>query len=470
MKRDGMSDDPTHSPALTKTDAAPGQPRTRGLSLPPASGYELGEVIGRGGMGEVLLARDRKLGRDVAIKRMLVADPSKEALARFLREAQIQARLDHPAVVPVHELGYDSEGRPYFTMKRLAGTTLQDVLADATMQRLLRAFADVCLAIELAHTRGIVHRDLKPSNIMLGDYGEVYVLDWGIARVIGDAARDSQAGIPTLEPETQAGYVFGTPGYMAPEQARGEEIGPAADVYALGCILFEILAREALHREKRQEPSPRPSERRPDLTIPPELDTLCADATDLDPRARPPARALAERVQRYLDGDRDLEQRRTIASAQVERARLLLSGGDRAGAMKAAGRALALDPESTPAGELVSSLLLEPPLVLPGELERHLVEVDRRQERYQYRVSQRWQLAFLPFIPLLLWQGVTNWLTIGAFYAFIVVFLFVAQLQQRAARPHVLLGLLLSAAPMFVLPRATSPFLIAPGVLCCGDR
>src|SRR5262245_9871544 len=131
------------------------------LSLP---GYIVGDVIGKGGMGEVLLARDAEIGRDVAIKRMGSAALGAENLARFLREAKIQARLEHPAIVPVHHIGRDPAGRPYFTMKRIAGTTLGDLLArpERKLEQLLRAFVDVCLAVEFAHIHGVVHRDLKP--------------------------------------------------------------------------------------------------------------------------------------------------------------------------------------------------------------------------------------------------------------------------------------------------------------------
>ncbi|HEY0251646.1 MAG TPA: serine/threonine-protein kinase, partial [Kofleriaceae bacterium] len=143
------------------------------------SGYIFGEVIGRGGLGEVVIAHDLRVGRDVAIKRLQAPHPSAEESARFLREARIQARLDHPAIPPVYDLGEDDAGRPYFTMKRLAGVTLSELMASPIVQRqkLLRAFADVCLAIEFAHSRGVVHRDLKPANVMLGDFGDVYVLD-----------------------------------------------------------------------------------------------------------------------------------------------------------------------------------------------------------------------------------------------------------------------------------------------------
>src|SRR5687768_12048048 len=139
-------------------------------------------------MGEVVLAKDQQLGRDVAIKRLRSANPSPATVQRFLREAKIQARLDHPAIVPVHQLGADTNGQPYFVMKRLAGTTLAEHIKkrSKTQHELLRAFVDVCLAIVFAHERGVIHRDLKPSNIMLGEYGEVYVIDWGVARIVDE--------------------------------------------------------------------------------------------------------------------------------------------------------------------------------------------------------------------------------------------------------------------------------------------
>src|SRR5580693_3340565 len=161
-----------------------------------------------------------------------------------MREALIQGRLEHPAVVPVHELWHDDAGQPFFVMKQLAGTTLADVLAYLETgevyitrrfprQRLLRAFVDVCLAVEFAHTRGVVHRDLKPANIMLGDFGEVYVLDWGIAKVVN--ALDADLGVlrdtPAVPGVTQAGGVVGTPGFMSPEQARGGDVDARSDIY-----------------------------------------------------------------------------------------------------------------------------------------------------------------------------------------------------------------------------------------------
>src|ERR1043165_5843394 len=191
--KDPVATDPTLTPsrvmAEDATAPASGADPAAATSRPtlPAR-YQPAGRLGAGGMGEVLLASDQQLGRDVAIKRMLASSPALEA--RFLREARIQGRLEHPAIVPVHELATDSEGRPFFVMKRLTGATLSDMLTATTYsrQKLLRAFADVCMAVAFAHSRGIVHRDLKPSNIMLGDFGEVYVLDWGIARILAEIA------------------------------------------------------------------------------------------------------------------------------------------------------------------------------------------------------------------------------------------------------------------------------------------
>jgi serine/threonine protein kinase len=160
----------------------PDRPDVSSLAL-IANRYRVQRRIGKGGMGEVMLARDEQLGRDVAIKRMRAANPSERAIQRFLREATVQGRLEHPSIVPVHEIGRDSDGLPFFVMKKLAGDSLEKILVEdkLSQQRVLRAFVEVCHAIELAHQRGVVHRDLKPDNIMIGDLGEVYVVDWGVA-------------------------------------------------------------------------------------------------------------------------------------------------------------------------------------------------------------------------------------------------------------------------------------------------
>ncbi|MCU1279757.1 MAG: Serine/threonine protein kinase PrkC, regulator of stationary phase, partial [bacterium] len=221
-------------------------------------------VLGTGGMGEVALVFDRQIGRDVALKQLRPeARRDDVARARFAREARIQGQLEHPAVVPVYDLGGADDGSLYFTMKRVRGTALGDVLSALasgeeavgkrfSRRRILTAFSQICLTAHYAHERGVVHRDIKPDNIMLGDYGEVYLLDWGLARIeAGDDLTDPamRAGLGAGDGRTRAGQVLGTLGYMAPEQARGEHatLDARADVYALGAILFEILTLQPLY-------------------------------------------------------------------------------------------------------------------------------------------------------------------------------------------------------------------------------
>ncbi|HEV8321841.1 MAG TPA: serine/threonine-protein kinase, partial [Myxococcota bacterium] len=251
--------------------------------------YEVGAVIGEGGMGQVRAVGDRRIGRRVAMKVVRAGQGSRsDARARFLREARVQGQLEHPSIVPVYEMGKTPEGAPYFTMRRVCGATLAEVVealragrVDAAQRwsrrRLLTAFSSVCLTMHYAHTRGVVHRDLKPGNVMLCDFGEVYVLDWGLAKIASGAADDGAregeadgagsaqsgeggsarseqgarapagpAGIDAPLHEsarTVDGELMGTPGYMAPEQVTGraQDVDARADVYALGAILFELL-------------------------------------------------------------------------------------------------------------------------------------------------------------------------------------------------------------------------------------
>jgi eukaryotic-like serine/threonine-protein kinase len=161
--------------------------------------YRARAAIGRGGMGEVTAAYDHTIGREVAIKRIHAAQPNDRQISRFIREAQIQGRLDHPAIVPVYDLGHDASGMPFFVMKKLAGTTL--LRGKHSRLQLLRAFVDVCLAVEFAHVRGVIHRDLKPDNIVLGEFGEVYVLDWGVAKVAGTSEEFDD--VQQVGPETR---------------------------------------------------------------------------------------------------------------------------------------------------------------------------------------------------------------------------------------------------------------------------
>jgi serine/threonine protein kinase len=212
---------------------------------PDVSGtrYELVSVLGRGGMGVVYLARDTALDREVALK--IVDRPAAEgqtqaggADAALADEARILARLEHPGIVPVHEFGELPDGRMFYAMKRVRGDRLDRwMTSDRDLAERLGVFLRVCDAVAFAHARGVIHRDLKPENVMVGEFGEVLVLDWGVA---ADVGRDSGSGIRDSQ-------IVGTPDYMAPEQARGDAgVDHRVDVYALGVVLETIGGRPPL--------------------------------------------------------------------------------------------------------------------------------------------------------------------------------------------------------------------------------
>ena len=207
----------------------------------PVERFELGEELGRGGMGRVVAATDVSLARSVAIKQVLSDRP--DDLVRFEREVRITAELEHPSIVPIHEAARDAEGRPYYVMRRIEGDPLTARLSGDLRSRLalLPNLLAVVDAAAFAHARHIIHRDIKPSNILLGAYGETHLIDWGLARRLDDVDVGGQAASP-LDQLTQAGHIYGTVGYMAPEQARGEAVDTRADVYALGATLFHVVA------------------------------------------------------------------------------------------------------------------------------------------------------------------------------------------------------------------------------------
>ncbi len=457
---------------------------------PSSARYRVEEVIGRGGMGEVLSAHDEQIGRSVAIKRLRTPDAPADIVARFMREAKIQGRLDHPAIPPVHELWRDERGHPFFVMKRLSGITLSEVLkrqargdAEAlrrfTRQHLLRAFVDVCLAIEFAHTRGVVHRDLKPANVMLGEFGDVYVLDWGVARVLDEVAGDAAPGARPAElGDTMAGMLLGTPGYMSPEQVRGDaDLDGRADVYALGCILFEILAGEPLHAageaglvEARTGVDARPSKRAPDREIPPELDAVCVKATKLDRDSRHrTARAVGDAVQRYLDGARDVATRATLSASELSNARPALDRGatilDRRTAIRAAARALALDPTSHEAAELVARLMIEPPPEIPHEVERELAALDDQAMRTQARFGAVAQLAYFVFVPIMFAAGFRElWFMIAGPAVAALTLGVTISLVRRPATWMIYASFAGNALLVGIVSRVLSPFLVAPSL------
>lgn len=212
--------------------------------------YRITAVLGEGGMGTVYEADDTSLNRRVALKVLDLPDDAGELAARLLTEAQVLAQLEHPGVVPVHDVGQALDGRAFYVMKLVQGERLdRHVLRATALTERLRLFLRICEAMAFAHARGILHRDLKPPNVMVGPFGEVLVLDWGLAKVLDHAPGPSEATpMAVREGGTGSGAVLGTPGYMAPEQAAGRSacVDARADVFSLGAILAFLL-RDAAH-------------------------------------------------------------------------------------------------------------------------------------------------------------------------------------------------------------------------------
>jgi non-specific serine/threonine protein kinase/serine/threonine-protein kinase len=310
----------TASVASSERTVTPGQRRGRFSIVKPHA---------QGGLGQVSIARDEKLRRQVALKEIRAdraGDPSLRQ--RFITEAEITGQLEHPGIVPIYALDEDADGQPYYAMRFIQGRTLADAIRDYHAQptplvfrELLQRFVTVCQTIAYAHSKGVIHRDLKPANIMLGDYGETLVVDWGLAKIVGSRAKE---GLPDCQVDDQAtrvstggsstptmmGTALGTPAYMSPEQAAGRlnELGPATDVYSLGATLYALLTghvpfdgddhREVLRNvELGRFQLPRARNR----NTPRGLEAICQKAMSRRPSDRfVDARELADEIERYL--------------------------------------------------------------------------------------------------------------------------------------------------------------------------
>lgn len=323
VRHDGRgADDATRtadpsSPSSTEPAATSSAPAA--LRLRDRQRYEIRAEQGRGGLGLVWRAHDRELGRDVAVKELLQRGGTSEL--RFLREALITSRLEHPGIVPVHEAGRWSDGTPFYTMKLVAGRSLHDRIAEQrTLDErlaLLPNIVSVADAIAYAHDCGVIHRDLKPSNVMVGDFGETIVIDWGLAKVLDDAGEQGGYDVPYRSSArtdlTAIGSVLGTPAYMAPEQYRGVS-DARTDVYALGGILHHVLTGKPPH-ERTPSLDFSPPQLRYARNTPQDLIAIVKRALAAEPAQRYQlARAFGDDLKRYLRRERVAARRYSLPS------------------------------------------------------------------------------------------------------------------------------------------------------------
>ncbi len=371
--------DPDLDASLNQVSAARGDDSDRfrtvgqeslGASTSAGSRFRVLRPHARGGLGQVSVALDQELDRPVALKEIQdrhADDP--HSRARFVQEAEITGKLEHPGIIPVYGLGHDPTGRPFYAMRFIQGDSLKEAIAAfhgdeglkknsarraSRLRELLRRFTDVCNAVAYAHSRGVLHRDLKPGNIMLGPYGETLVVDWGLAKPLGRATSAEPAcgdvsalaegpirlsGLSGSRDETVAGSIVGTPAYASPEQIAGrlDLLGPASDVYGLGATLYALMTgrapvelgeiEEILRRVRRGEvPPPRSI----DPSIPKPLEAICRKAMELKAEDRyASARELAQDITRWMDDAPVAVYREPVtvrAGRWMRRHRTLVSG------------------------------------------------------------------------------------------------------------------------------------------------
>ena len=326
------------NPSITRTTVLP---RVQFDGVAPSlvrtnlARYQEGDLLGRGGLGEVLRAEDNDIRRPVAIKRMLPGLDSPDALARFIDEIRIVGRLEHPNIVPIHDVGLDEDGRYFFVMKYVEGETIESIIEKLaagdpayhrkySFERRAKLIVGVLEALQYAHARGLLHRDIKPANIMVGPFGEVMLMDWGIAKRLGASKGPASVAV-AAEPErfagTQVGSLIGTPAYMSPEQARGEEdLDPRSDIYSLCVVFHELLCLEHYLSNRTSLESlvsgvlteapkhasfvPNPHQSR----VPADLAWIAIGGLAKNPDERyPSVDAMLARIQRRLEGDIEVQ-------------------------------------------------------------------------------------------------------------------------------------------------------------------
>ena len=485
-------------PTLPSTPSAPALAPAFD-SLKGTERLETGELIGKGGMGQVFSCTDVKLKREMAMKQATSRAPLD--LERFVREARVQGQLQHPSIVPVHELGLGPDGLPYFTMKRVRGVTLSDVILalgradpDAkerhSRRRLLTAFQSVCQAVEFAHTQGVLHRDLKPANVMLGDFGEVYVLDWGLAKPTGspeDATGESPlllSGEMVGATPTVAGSLLGTPGYMSPELVLGKPASVQSDVFALGSLLFELLTLQRMVPGStvmevlvatRDGFDARPTVRVPDAEVAPELEVVVLKACAPEAGQRyASVRALYDALERILAGERDLELRSEMAKAHAARAAAEVAQmrveGDatqetRRRALQEVGRSLALEPKNGAAFAALLELLQTPPRETPVEVAQTLRHSGEQATRTASLMAAIGFALLIMYLPWMYWMGVRQNTHLAGLAALLVVASGASYLVYRMTRPRPEISVFSVVAFMLIgglLNTMVLPFIVAP--------